>query len=86
MDEEEFHACHFCGDLVKDGKEPNGTRHYLSDCRPDLTPHEIGDTCTWAYRRDQKIFKESETCYAYQNHDTSKWTNQHIHFYPDGPM
>jgi hypothetical protein len=84
-DEEEFHTCHFCGDLVKDGKDAKGERHWLSDCRPDLVEHEIGDTCTWAYKRAQ-MGRENETCYAYQDRDTNKWTNEHKHFYKDGPM
>lgn len=84
-DDDGWHSCHFCGTMVKDGKESDGTRHHLSDCRPDLTAHEIGETCTWAYRRDQKPFKENETCYAYQDSNRN-WTNEHTHFYPDGPM
>ena len=87
MDEDEFHTCHFCGtEISKDGKEYDGTRHYLSDCRPDLVQHEIGDTCTWAYRRKEEGFKENDTCYAYQDRETRKWTDEHKHFYPDGPM
>ena len=85
--EEEFHPCHFCGTEVKDGKEYNGAKHYLSDCRPDLVEHEIGDTCTWAFRRKEgKLYREEDTCYAYQDHDTREWTSKHRHFYPDGPM
>lgn len=86
--EEEYHSCHFCGTEVKDGKEYNGTRHWLSDCRPDLVEHEIGELCTWAYRRKEEFkeeFKEEETCYAYQNLDL-EWTDKHEHFYKDGPM
>lgn len=86
-DEEEYHQCHFCGDYVnKEGKEPDGTRHFLSDCRPDLVEHEIGDTCTWAYRRGQEGYKETDTCYAYQNLGTLVWTDKHDNFYKDGPM
>lgn len=90
-DEEEYHQCHFCGTDIKDGKEYNGKRHWLSDCRPDLVEHEISDTCTWAFRRNPELnqgksYKQEETCYAYQNHDTQKWTDKHEHFYKDGPM
>jgi hypothetical protein len=85
-DDEGWHQCHFCGTDVKDGKENNGGRHYLSDCRPDLVKHEIGETCTWSYRRAEPGVKEEDTCYAYQNHDTREWTDKHEHFYKDGPM
>lgn len=89
--EEEDHQCHFCGDCVKDGKDSKGNRHWLSDCRPDLVEHPIGDTCTWAYRRKPELFPqemliEKLTCYAYQNHSTNEWTDKHEHFYKDGPM
>lgn len=84
-DEDEYNQCHFCGTEVKDGKESNGKRHYLSDCRPDLVQHEIGNTCTWAYRREEENYKEEDTCYAYQDPDL-KWTDKHEHFLPDGPM
>lgn len=85
-EEEEWHQCHFCGEWVKDGKEANGKRHWLSDCRPDLVKHEIGDVCTWAFRREDLHNVENTTCYAYQDHDTHKWTDKHEHFYKDGPM
>jgi hypothetical protein len=87
-DDDGWHSCHFCGTEVKDGKESNGERHWLSDCRPDLVQHDIGDLCTWAYRRKEEFreeFKEEETCYAYQNSDL-EWTDKHEHFYKDGPM
>jgi hypothetical protein len=93
-DENDYHTCHFCGEYVKDGYEYNGARHYLSDCRPDLVKHEIGATCTWAFRRlpefkrmknETEDFPENHTCYGYQD-GNSQWTNEHIHFYPDGPM
>lgn len=84
--EDDYHQCHFCGDYVKDGKDSKGNRHWLSDCRPDLVEHEIGDTCTWAFKRGTDLFtKESETCYAYQNLDL-EWTDKHEYFYKDGPM
>lgn len=89
MKEEEFHQCHFCGDYVKNGKDSKGNRHWLSDCRPDLVEHEIGDKCTWAFKRNPELwdkpYKENETCYAYQNRDL-QWTDKHEHFYKDGPM
>lgn len=94
-DFEEYHTCHFCGtEINKEGYEYNGSRHFLSDCRPDLVEHEIGDDCTWAFRRKDiedrynniiKALPIEETCYAYQNRD-QKWTKEHIHFYTDGPM
>lgn len=93
--DDDWHTCHFCGANVnKKGYEHDGNRHFLSDCRPDLVEHEIGDTCTWAYRRvDIKSAKGEiipalsveKTCYAYQN-DKLEWTKEHTHFYPDGPM
>jgi hypothetical protein len=88
-EEEEYHHCHFCGTEVKNGKESNGDRHFLSDCRPDLIEHEIGDTCTWAFRRKMEAYAtepEALNCYAYQNHETNEWTDEHKHFYKDGPM
>ncbi len=97
-----WHTCHFCGQEVKDGYEDEAKtkRHWLSDCRPDLVEHEIGEICTWAYRRDptyninphtQEPYPENSTCYAYQSTEESPpyktiWTNEHTHFYPDGPM
>lgn len=84
--EDEYHQCHFCGEYVKDGKDPKGERHHLSDCRPDLVEHEIGDKCTWAFRRREPDFKEENTCYAYQDSGTLEWTQKHEHFYKDGPM
>lgn len=51
--EEEPKPCHFCGTYGKNGYEYNpetkhfDIRHWLSDCRPDLVLHEIGETCTW---------------------------------------
>lgn len=83
--EKEYHQCHFCGEYVKDGKDTKGERHWLSDCRPDLVEHEIGDTCTWAFKRDDSKYKPQDTCYAYQNTDL-EWTDKHEHFYKDGPM
>jgi hypothetical protein len=92
---EEYHNCHFCGEYVKDGKEYNGTKHWLSDCRPDLVEHEIGELCTWPYRREALTksngevlppLPENETCYAYRSDDRGTWTNEHTHFYEDGPM
>lgn len=81
-DYEEYHQCHFCGTEVKDGKESNGESHLLSDCRPDLVEHEIGELCTWAHDKSRA---KNETCYAYQDHKTNKWTDEHTHFYKDGP-
>jgi hypothetical protein len=90
-DPEGWHTCHFCGqDVNKDGYEPQGNRHFLSDCRSDLVEHEIGSTCTWdIYRKSNKIIEEfwpEETCcYAYQDPDR-QWTKEHKYFYTDGPM
>jgi hypothetical protein len=88
------HGCHFCGTITcKEGYEYNGKRHFLSDCRPDLVQHEIGETCTWSYRRGHIKRKDgtylepllqNKTCYAYQDSDRN-WTDEHKHFYPDGP-
>lgn len=101
MDEEEYHTCHFCGEYVnKEGNTPKGERHFLSDCRSDLVEHEIGEACTWAYRRKPLIIGKGtpnerteealpieKTCYAYQDNDGSgDWTTEHKYFYPDGPM
>jgi hypothetical protein len=100
MDEEDWHQCHFCGTYVnKEGYSNNDNeRHFLSDCRPDLVEHEIGEICTWAFRRKPLVIGKGtpnerteealpleQTCYAYQDSD-QKWTKEHIHFYPDGPM
>lgn len=85
--------CHFCGTTTcTNGYEWNDKRHWLSDCRPDLVEHAIGDKCTWFYRRKplikdgeviEEALPENQTCYAYQEGKT--WTNEHTHFYPDGP-
>jgi hypothetical protein len=67
----EWHNCHFCGTLVRDGYESDGTRHWLSDCRPDLTEHEPGPTCTWWGLGGRE-------CYADHAHGTN-------FVYEDGP-
>jgi hypothetical protein len=94
FEDDKWHQCHFCGTAVNEGYESNGNRHFLSDCRRDLVEHEIGDVCTWSYRRlpefkDEREckppYEERDTCYAYQDIDL-KWTDEHIHFYPDAPM
>lgn len=94
LSEDDFHHCLFCGEYVKDGYKYNGTRHFLSDCRPDLVEHGIGDTCTWAFRRTEirsgngtiiPPLPLEETCYAYQD-KARNWTKDHTHFYKDGPM
>jgi hypothetical protein len=72
-DDDGWHTCHFCGTYVKDGLENDGTRHWLSDCRPDLVEHEPGPACTWPYRPGPN------NCYAYKD-------EAHTTFYPDGPM
>lgn len=79
----ESHQCHFCGTHILRGWEHNGERHYLSDCRPDLVQHEIGELCTWHGMPERS---QPDDCYAYQNRDTNKWGDEHIHFYNDGPM
>jgi hypothetical protein len=78
----DWHTCHFCGDDVKDGKDLQGNRHWLSDCRPDLVEHEPGETCTW---HNMTTIGE-KNCYAFQDRETNKWTDEHKHFYKDGPM
>ncbi len=98
-DEDGWHTCHFCGTEVKDGYEDEAKtrRHWLSDCRPDLVKHEIGELCTWAYLRTEinpnthLPYSEYDTCYAYQSEGTPPnykrvWTNEHKHFHKDGPM
>ena len=92
----EPHPCHFCGTDVIDGYEPvysndppckKPVRHWLSDCRPDLVKHEIGPDCTWAYRRELPDYDGDErlNCYGYQEGVNGPWTDEHIHFYEDGP-
>lgn len=84
----EWHTCHFCGEDVCDGLDSTGERHWLSDCRPDLVEHEIGPLCTWHGLPDGN----GKDCYAYSKprYEVGKpgivWTNEHAHFYPDGPM
>lgn len=58
------HRCHFCGtDLTHNSYEHGSSvdaplkRHWLSDCRPDLLPHEPGELCT-------------STTWCYGNHET----------------
>lgn len=104
-DYSEPHQCHFCGEYVDkegyEGSEKNGTRkrHWLSDCRPDLVEHEIGETCTWPLIKpspDSKITQEEcdklnkemdrPWCYAYQDFATGEWGKEHIHFHKDGPL
>jgi hypothetical protein len=81
MPEDDWNICHFCGEDVKDGiGASDGKRHWLSDCRPDLVEHEIGPICTWSYT------DKYPNCYAYQDLATREWTDQHTHFYKDGPM
>lgn len=89
----EYHNCHFCGEWVSGGFTVRAEqRHWLSDCRPDLVKHERGRLCTWWYRdpdnprRTDTPSTVVATCYAYQDRDTNKWTDEHEHFYKDGPM
>jgi len=102
MPETEARQCHFCGTWVKDGYsvEADKSRHWLSDCRPDLVEHEIGPTCTWAFQtmksEDDVVHVEEITpgrlCYAFEwmgdetNGYKRVWTDEHVHFYNDGPM
>lgn len=94
---DDYHQCHFCGEYVNNGHTAAGYRHWLSDCRPDLVEHEIGEICTWSFRRlpefkrmgnETEDFPENRTCYAYAFGGLYNrvWTNEHTHFYPDGPM
>lgn len=83
----DYHNCHFCGELVANGYGTNNERHWLSDCRPDLVQHEPGPTCTWhgcGPYADGSTRKHD--CYAFQDHDTQKWGDEHKHFYEDGAM
>jgi hypothetical protein len=86
----EYHNCHFCGESVAGGFTVRAQqRHWLSDCRPDLVKHEPGLTCTWGYIRDlyEGPHQPHKLCYAYQADDLGRtWTNDHAHFYEDGPM
>jgi hypothetical protein len=90
-DAADWHQCHFCGTYVRDGLETDGKTHWLSDCRPDLVEHEIGPLCTWHGLNVVRPDAEHD-CYAYESRgDESNgykrhWTDQHTHFYPDGPM
>ena len=44
----EKHMCHFCGEtLTHSDHDFSGNHHTAEYCRPDLFPHEPGDTCTW---------------------------------------
>jgi len=79
----DWHNCHFCGEYVKDGKDTEGNRHWLSDCRPDLVEHEPGEICTW---HDLKEDPNIPDCYAYMNPDTKESGTEHKYFYKDGPM
>lgn len=79
--EPDYHNCHFCGEYVANGYTTSNERHFLSDCRPDLVQHEPGPTCTW--QGDKQLKKN---CYAFQDRDTSKWTDEHKHFDQDGAM
>jgi hypothetical protein len=82
-----WHACHFCGELVAYGYDGEGQRHWLSDCRPDLAPHQPGPQCTWAeWVNDPSEGIRQRSCYAYQDWGTREWTNEHAHFHNDGPM
>lgn len=89
----ESYNCHFCGEVLRDGYTityaggPPRERHWLSDCRPDLVKHEIGPDCTWSYRRDMPDddTPENLNCYGYQESVNGPWTDEHIHFYEDGP-
>ncbi len=60
----------------------SGHRHWLSDCRPDLVEHEIGEACTWS--SDPAVPYERR-CYAYLD-ERRQVTPNHVHFYADGPM
>lgn len=77
------HTCHFCGtELNHDSTEYDDKRHWLSDCRPDLVEHEIGETCTWFYQRKTA----EQFCYAFKDDSTQVWTDSHSHFMKDGPV
>lgn len=89
----EYHNCHFCGEFVSGGYTVRAEkRHWLSDCRPDLVEHEPGPTCTWwglTYEELKKAPVIGRNCYAYQDCSGPTpwpWTDEHKHFYQDGPM
>lgn len=85
-------ACYFCGTYTNaEGYESNGSRHWLSDCRPDLVQHEIGPLCTWPrYEEPEYQYLNDRLphpgCYAYQIFATGEWTTEHAHFHQDGPL
>lgn len=71
----DMHQCHFCGTgLTHDSYEDSAKtrRHWLSDCRPDLLPHEPGPLCTWGHR-------DPSECYG--DHVSNKFECE-----TDGPM
>lgn len=88
----EYHNCHFCGEFVSGGFTVRAEeKHWLSDCRPDLVQHEPGPTCTWWYWVEmyEGPHQPQTICYAYQDGSGPTpwpWTNEHTHFYEDGPM
>lgn len=78
------HRCPACGEeLNHDSTDGSGKRHWVSDCRPDLVEHEIGDACTWSHLGSGLL--GHGTCYAYQDSE-GEWTENHVHFVKDGPM
>ena len=43
----ERHVCHACGESLSHSEhDSDGNHHTMEFCRPDLFPHEPGDTCT----------------------------------------
>jgi hypothetical protein len=86
----EYHNCYFCGTWVSGGYEVRATRrHWLRDCRPDLVQHEPGPTCTWYGLGTSSHAAPGRDCYAYQDCSGPTpwpWTDEHKHFYKDGPM
>lgn len=88
--EDAAHQCHFCGEWVVSGIEcSTGDRHWLSDCRPDLVRHEPGPLCTWhdatMHQGTFELPNDTSDCYAYQDLWSQEWTQDHDHFYEDGP-
>lgn len=65
-----WHGCHFCGTTVRGGYEVDGTRHWLSDCRPDLTEHEPGELCTWFPARGCYAPHEDGVDFVYEDGPT----------------
>lgn len=62
----EMHSCHFCGASLTHSEHDYGGNHHTAEfCRPDLFPHEPGDTCTWPETDTRK----PPQAWCYYDHD-----------------